>query len=198
MTSGTVEGGPAPVGPGALSGDSEEVRARRRAVSSLLGIAQRMTWLTASEFGREKILAEMGGMSAWVSAFTCSLAGLPIELSVMPEGELMLASIEVLPHTEKLVDATAVLPSEGAYASGKVTDAASRRAAIALSLVELAAAVLEAGVPAEGDEIVVRHRTAELRLFDRLQEAARLYFERDLDPNTYVPEISAHGMPEDG
>ena len=181
-----------------LAGDSEEAKARHRAVRSLLGIAERMTWLRSSDYGREKLLSELGGMSAWVSAFTCYLVGLPIEHAAMPGGELMLASLEVLPRSERLVDARAELPSEGVRAD--VTDAASRRAALALSLTQLASQLLlgvEGEAPPEG-EVAVRHRRAEARLYDRLEEAVQLYFERDLDPDADIAELSCHGFPEGG
>lgn len=175
---------------------------RRRAVSSLLCIAQRMNYLVepfaTGKFDGAKVAGELGGMAAWIEAFTCQLAGLPMQLTAAPEGELMLATVEVSTHTPRLVDAVATLPSEALR--GQATDAATRRAALALSLVALAFHAIEPSVRCDRatDEVAWRHQEAEIRLRARLEAAVHAYFNVDLDPNQYVPELSAHGMPEDG
>lgn len=182
-----------------LSAETESARAKRRAVSSLLCVSQRMTYLMSEPTANPgKLNAELAGMSAWISAFTCQLAGLPIELTPAPEGEFMLASVELTRRSETLVDARAELASEGLR--GVCEDAASRRAAIALSLVALAAQVLGGAEQPlrEVDEPGWRRCEAERRLLLGLETAYQNYFNEGLDPNTYVPEISAHGMPEDG
>jgi hypothetical protein len=177
-----------------LGGDGEEARARRRAVDTLLQISQRMALLAMDDCSLLKLKGELGGMSAWISAFTCQLAGIPVELTPLPGGELLLASLEVLPHTEKLVDGRAALPFESA--SYEYRDAASRSAAMALALVGLASEVAaRAGAQSPDSESARRHREAERRLALRLDEAVALY-ERDLDPDRdldRVPEGSFHG-----
>jgi hypothetical protein len=164
---------------------------KRRAIESLLQIAQRMTQLCAVEVPREKLLGELGGMSAWVSAFACQLGGIPIELSPMPQGDLSLASVEVTTTGLASFDARTTLPAEGVYA--EYIEAARRVAAVALGLVALAKAVLERGEAVSDVESAVRHRTAELRLAARLAEAL-LAYEHDLGPEGYVAEQSFHGM----
>jgi len=182
---------------------AEAERSRQRAIRSLLGVASRMNYLVpglaSGEVDKSKVAGEMGGMAAWIEAFTCQLGGVPIVLTPAPLGELMLAVVELNPHSDKLVDATARLSAEGAYAKGVCQDGASRRAALALAFVDLAVQLLHGEVDTTvTGEIETRHRTAELRLMERLQQAAVTYFGIDLDPNTYVPELSCHGMAEGG
>jgi len=178
-----------------LAGDGEEAQKRRRAVATLLQLSQRMSQLAMDGGDLVKLRGELGGMSAWISAFTCQLAGIPVELTPMPGGDLLLASVELLPHTEKLVDGLAHLPGSGS--KYEYRDAASKNAAIALALAGLGAVLLERQPPlgADATEPDMRHRRAEQR-FQRLVCEAIDEYEKELDPDRgidEVPEASYHG-----
>lgn len=180
----------------------ETEQSRQRAIRNLLAIAQRLTGFVVPLAGcgdaaARKIAGELGGMSAWVEAFTCVLAGVPLQLTPAPLGELLLASVEVEPSSALDVAATATLVGEGVR--GRSEAAASRQAALALSLMRLAHNLLEradAAAAPEG-EVAGRHREAERRLMRRMRDAEHAYFEVDLDPDSSVPELSAHGMPRE-
>lgn len=183
-----------------ISAETEEARAKRRAIATLLQIAQRMALLAMEPSDGSKLKGELGGMSAWIEAFTCQLAGIPIMASALPKGELRLVSLEFTTHGERDVDCRATLGGESLGA--EVTTAASEDAAMALALASLAhlMASRASGRLPRDSETLGRHRDAERLLGERLGDATRLY-ELDLDPDrdvTQVAEMSCHGLPEDG
>lgn len=186
----------------AAAGSSESALAieKRRAVQTLLQVSQRMAMLAMESNDLSKLKGEMGGMSAWVAAFTCQLAGIPIAPVPLPPGELRVVGVEANAHSDKDIDASAALLGEGLV--GVATTAASTGAAMALSLVALAVAIFKranAEGP-KGTEADDRHRLAESLTADELELALEGY-ERMLDPSRAdldAPEISAHGFPEDG
>lgn len=161
---------------------------RRRALDSLVQVGGRMRYLATRVLQDKpdlpKLAGELEGMAAWVVAFArvalgqpCSvLEGepIPLELVGLRSAGDADGSWRAYATLDTLVTETRALPSER-------TAAATALATLALQLVR--------GVELDG----ARTPSTEGLLAQRLSQALCMFHEVDL-----VPELNAHGMPEDG
>lgn len=158
---------------------------RRRALDSLVQIAGRMRYLGVLVLRDKpdlpKLSGELEGMAAWVCAFARVIGGEP---SGVLEGEpipLDLVSVQATDVSQERWVAKAHWPGEGI--EGETPPVPSLHVAQALALIVLALRRVN------GPELP----TAGTELSQRLSQALCMFHEVDL-----VPELNAHGMPEDG
>lgn len=163
---------------------------RRRALDSLVQIAGRMRYLGVLVLRDKpdlpKLAGELEGMAAWVCAFARVIAGEP---SGVLEGEpehLELVALRAQNLEAAGWLATTSWPSEGIESQSEPLP--SCQIALAVAITSLALRLCERGASTRSEA-----GAAESQLAQRLGQALSLFVTCDL-----VPELNAHGMPEDG